>query len=709
MSVPSPFHVLQSSRSSLVVDCRGAVPAVLYWGAALDAVTSPEMLALLATRQETQANVAVEAPVALSPEFGAGFTGEAGIQVQRAGSEFGTYTELHDVESLGANGLKFVSSCARTKIEVTHRLELHPTSDVLVASTDLRNVGDTPLSVERCYAPCLPLPGHCDTVTGFEGRWANEFQQHSLRRFAGTYLRENRKGRTSHDCWPSVIVHEQSATERGGDVYGMHLGWSGNHRIRVEELADGRVYALLGELFHPGELRLAAGESYRSPALFAACSQNGFGGMSRSFHRYVRQELTDERVARDAKPVHFNTWEAVYFDTTEPKLSQLVDAASDVGVERFVLDDGWFRNRNSDTAGLGDWYVDDAVFPNGLGPLIAKVHDRGMQFGLWIEPEMANPDSDLLRAHPDWVLGLPPAPAVMTRNQCVLDLTRSDVVGYLYERLDALLSEYPIQYLKWDMNRDLNQPGDEAGRAAGHRQTLALYELMRRVREAHPTVEIESCASGGGRVDFGVLRFTDRFWTSDSNDPLDRLRIQQGFSLFLPPEVMGSHVGPRDCHITGRTTDMSLRAGVAMFGDFGIEADLLELSADEREELKAAVALHKRFRGLLFSGDGYRLATRSHEIAHGVVSADQTEALFSFATLDSEPRSTPGKLRLNGLRADQRYSVNIVWPQQPESYSTSILDVIDGAVVSGAALMQAGIQLPVLKPQSILVLHLQAD
>ncbi len=708
MSVTTPFHVLSSTRSTLVVDSRGAAPAVLYWGAALDSGTSPEMLALLATRQETQANVAVEAPVALSPEFGAGFTGEAGIQVQREGAGFGTYSTLQRVESLGPNGLMFVSACATAEIEIVHRLELHGKSDVLAASTEVRNVGTSPLLVERCYAPCLPLPAYCDVITGFEGRWSNEFQQHSHRRFAGTYLRENRKGRTSHDCWPSVIVHERSATEDRGDVYGMHLGWSGNHRLRVEELADGRVYALFGELFHPGELSLAAGESYRSPTLFATCSQEGFGGMSRSFHCYVRQELTDERVDREAKPVHFNTWEAVYFDTTEPKLGQLVDAAAEVGVERFVLDDGWFKNRHSDAAGLGDWYVDESVFPDGLGPLIAKVHDRGMQFGLWVEPEMANPDSDLLRAHPDWVLGLAGAPAVMTRNQHVLDLTRSPVVDYLYERLDALLSEYPIRYLKWDMNRDLNQPGDEAGRAATHRQTLALYELMRRIREAHPSVEIESCASGGARVDFGVLRFTDRFWASDSNDPLDRLRIQRGFSLFLPPEVMGSHVGPRDCHITGRTTDIALRAGVALFGDFGIEADLLELSADEQAELKAAVALHKRFRPLLFSGDSYRLMTRPHELAHGVVSADQDEALFSYATLDSEPRSTPDRLRLSGLRPDRRYSVHIVWPRDPRSYSASILDVIDGAVVSGAALMRAGIQLPVLKPQSILVLHLEA-
>lgn len=708
MSVATPYRILHSESSTLVVDCRDAVPSVLYWGAALDRSTTPEMLTLLATRQETQANVAVEAPLALSPEFGAGFTGEAGIQVHRNGRGFGTYSALKAVQASGDSGLTFVSTCAATEIEITHRLELHAASGVLTGTTEIRNIGETPLSVERCYAPCLPVPPHCDAVTGFEGRWANEFQRHTRRRFMGTYLRENRKGRTSHDSFPSVLVHAGTATEDSGDVYGMHLGWSGNHRLRVEELADGRLYALLGELFHPGELILEAGERYSSPTLYAACSAAGFGGMSRAFHCYVRDELTDARVNAAAKPVHFNTWEAVYFDTGEPALGRLIDAAADIGVERFVLDDGWFRNRHSDKAGLGDWYVDEDVFPDGLGPLIEKVHDRGMQFGLWVEPEMANPDSDLLRAHPDWVLGLAPAPAIMTRNQLALDLTRAEVVDYLYGRLDALLSEYPIAYLKWDMNRDLNQPGDGAGRAAAHRQTLALYDLMRRLRAAHPTVEIESCASGGGRVDYGVLRFTDRFWTSDSNDPLDRLRIQQGFSLFLPAEVMGSHVGPRDCHITGRTTSMALRAGVAMFGDFGIEANLLELTEAERGELKAAVALHKRFRALLFTGDAYRLTAAAHEIAHGVVAANKSEALFSYVTMDSEPRSTPGRLRLSGLQRDQNYTVSIVWPLQPSSYSTSVLDVIDGAVLSGDALMRAGMQLPVLRPHSILILHLEA-
>ena len=591
-------------------------------------------------------------------------------------------------------------------MEIEHRVGLDADSDVLFASTEIRNTSTENLRVDRCNAPCLPIPPHIDSITGFEGRWSNEFQRHTVPRFLGTYLRENRRGRTSHDTFPGVLLHTDVATEDDGDVYGLHLGWSGNHRLRVDEHSDGRAFVQVGELFYPGELFLGSGDSYRSPVLYAAYSDAGYGRLSRSFHRFVRENLTDARVTSTAKPVHFNTWEAVYFDMSPAVLEELVAAAADIGVERFVLDDGWFRKRNDDRAGLGDWYVDEDKFPDGLGPLIETVQRSGMQFGLWVEPEMVNPDSDLYRAHPDWVLGTPPAPAVVSRHQYVLDLTRTEVVDYLFSRIDALLSEYDVAYLKWDMNRDLDQPGDAAGRAATHAQTLAVYALLKRLREAHPRVEIESCASGGGRADFGILRYTDRIWTSDNNDPLDRLRIQRGFSTFFPAHVMGAHVGPRCCHITGRTTSMAFRAGVALFGDFGVEANLLEISEADRAELKAAIALHKKHRELLFGGDLHRLESSPQETAFGVVAADKAEALFSYAVTDTAKHSTPGRLRFRGLDPDMLYAVNVAWPLEPRTYSPSILDVLDKQPVSGAALMSAGMQLPVLDPQSVLIWHL---
>ena len=701
----SDFYTLSSDSSSLVIDCRSKLPAILYWGARLDAATTPEMLVLLATRQEARASVAEEATVALSPSLALGFPGDAGIQVHRNGRDWAVHATIDEVVE-GESALTIRSSCKSTQVAVEHDLALDADSGVLIARTRIRNLGDAPLSVDRCNAPAIPLPDRFRQITGFEGRWANEFQTHRVARYAGAYLRENRAGRTSHKTFPGLIVHTDDMTEHQGSGYGLHLGWSGNYRLRVDEFGDGRSSAQLGELFLPGEMTLAPGESYESPLLYGASSDAGFNRLSQAFHRYVRARLTDERVQGKLKPVHFNSWEAIYFDLSLDKLKPLVDAAADAGAERFVLDDGWFPGRNDDTAGLGDWYVDTNKFPDGLHPLVSYVHEQGMEFGLWVEPEMVNPDSELYRQHPDWALSAGDAPVVLSRHQLVLDLARAEVSDYLFERIDNLLSEYPITYLKWDMNRNLEQPGGADGRASVHRQTLAVYALMARLRRAHPKVEIESCSSGGARADFGVLAHTDRVWTSDSNDPLDRLSIQRGFSMFFPAEVMGAHVGPRHCHITGRTTSMAFRAGVALFGDMGIEANLLEVNAEELAVLKEAVALHKKHRALIFSGDLYRLETDDSENAFGIVAADKSEALCSWAQVGTMRRSLPGRLMFAGLASEARYKVELIWPAGERSWSTSVLDAVDGQALSGESLMRAGMQLPIVDPESLLVFHL---
>lgn len=324
--------------------------------------------------------------------------------------------------------------------------------------------------------------------------------------------------------------------------------------------------------------------------LYAASAENSLSVLSQCFHGYVAAHLTDERVVGRARPVHFNMWEATYFDLFKEKLHRLVDAAAQLGVERFILDDGWFKNRRSERAGLGDWWVDKTLFAEGSAPLTENFLAKGMEFGLWLEPKMVNPDSDLYRAHPDWVLHANPAPVLLARNQLVLDLSRPEVQDDLFERVDTLLAEYPITYLKWDMNRTISQPGDCLGRAAGHRKTLALYQLMARIRSAHPRVEIESCASGDGRADFGILAYSDSIWVSDSNDAFDRLRIQNGFSVFSPARLMGAHVAARDCHATGRSLSMAMRAGVALLGHMGIETNLLTMDVAGKTELTAAVA-----------------------------------------------------------------------------------------------------------------------
>ena len=699
------FYALHSRNCSLVIDCRGNAPAILYWGSRLSEATSPDMLSLLATRQELQACQAQEALITLSPEAATGFMGSPGVQMHRSGRQWAIYAKTKSV-NLVDNQLTIISQCHGAEIQLTHCLALHASTDVLTATTEITNIGSSALWLDRCDAPCIPVPMHYNKILGFTGRWANEFQQVSIDRFPGAYVRENRSGRTSHDSFPGVVVHTEDTNESSGSAYGLHLGWSGNHQLRIEEQHTGQAYAQLGELFFPGEMSLEPGEKYCSPTLYGTSTAHGFSAISESFHGYVRASLTDKRVRNKVRPVHFNTWEAVYFDLSYDRLCELADVAAEVGAERFVLDDGWFKNRKSDKAGLGDWFVDNTVFEDGLGPLIDHVKAKNMEFGLWVEPEMVNPDSDLYRAHSDWVLNADPAPLILSRNQLVLDLTRTEVQTYLFERLDALLTEYSISYLKWDMNRAVYQPNNQGGRAVGHYQTNALYTLLGRLRAAHPAVEIESCSSGGGRADFGILGFTDRIWTSDSNDALDRLRIQKGFSMFFPAEVMGAHIGPGVCHITGRILSMETRAGVAMFGHMGIEANLLEMDDDQTETLKAGVALHKKHRQLIHSGNLVRLNTQSNENGFGIIAQDGGEALFSYTQLDSLSHSVGGRLQFIGLDSNCLYQVSIVWPQEPKSYSTSILDVINGSVISGEALTKAGIQLPIMHPASLLVFHL---
>ena len=713
-----PFYTVHSLHCSLVIDCRGSGdgyethgPAILYWGPRLGVETTAEMLALMATRQEAQACMPEEAPIALSPELGAGFQGNAGIQVHREGMQWATYTKVESVTQDSGGGLTIISVCLASHIKVAHRLALDEQSDVLTATTELTNIGDSTLWVDQCNAPTIPVPMHYNKILGFAGRWGNEFQRQPVDRFMGTYLRENRSGRTSHDSFSGVILHTEQTNEGARAAYGLHLGWSGNHQIRVEEQFVGRAYAQMGELFLPGELSLEPNKSYCSPTLYGASTQRGLSSLSQCFHRYIRSHLRDSRSTEKPRPVHFNTWEAMYFDLSLERLCTLADEAAAVGAERFVLDDGWFENRRSDSAGLGDWFVDETVFPQGLSPLIDHVQAKGMEFGLWVEPEMVNPDSDLYRAHPDWILsagsGLGSVPLLLARNQLVLDLTRPEVEDYLFNCIDGLLSQYAISYLKWDMNRALYQPSGSKGRAVTHYQTLALYQLLTRIRQAHPTVEIESCASGGGRADFGILAHTDRIWTSDTNDALDRLRIQNGFSLFFPAELMGAHVGPKNCHITGRSINMATRAGVAMFGHMGIEANLLCMEESEKDELKAAVALHKQHRQLIHSGDLVRLESGDNENSFGVISRDRHQALFSYALLDSHRNSAPGRLCFSGLDPEAQYEINIVWPLKPSSISTSILDVINGAVISGDALTNFGVQLPIILPQSLLIFYIQ--
>lgn len=698
---------LSSQLCSLVIDCSKDIPCVKYFGNKLQDSNLYPMIELLGSRQEAKCALAEEVPLSLSPCLGDGFTGSPGLDIFNDSDAWSIGAKLVNVIQSDDQNVIFISKDEHRGIVIEHHLELEFCTNVLSACTKVINETDKPLHVNYCAAPTIALPDYITKIQSFEGRWALEFQQQEIDLFLGTFLRENRKGKTSHDNFPGVILHASYANEDQGECYGFHLGWSGNHRTRVELLPEQRTYLQMGELLGQGEIILNKSEVYTSPVLYCSYSAAGFGQLSDNFHQYVRSHILSQRVNSQPRPIHYNTWEGIYFDHDTDTLKELASIMADVGTERFVLDDGWFKYRRNDRAGLGDWEVDYDIYPDGLKPIIEHVKSLGMEFGIWFEPEMVNPDSDLFKANPEWVLSTRGNPQIAFRNQLVLDLTRPEVFDYLFEKIDAVLSEYPdITYIKWDMNRDINHTGDAQGISAIHQQTKLVYHLIDKIKVAHPHVDIESCSSGGARIDYGVLQHTDRVWTSDSNDALDRLLIQRGCSFFFPPEIMGSHVGPRDCHITGRRINIEMRIAVALFGSFGMEMDPRELTDEDKSLLRAATDFYKAHRELLHTGRVYRYDSDGTSIDFGVVAQDKSQAIFSYNSVVESKRTIPKRFRFKGLIPEANYRFNKVWPIELDEYTPSLLNKIEGQIFTGEVLMQFGMQLPITFPQTSLLFKL---
>ncbi|MEM6476671.1 MAG: alpha-galactosidase [Pseudomonadota bacterium] len=690
----------------------GSRPFILYAGPDLPSVTTQE-LALLSTRQHAPGSASTPVRGSLMNEIGTGISGPSGLIAHRAGQDWAIDLRVTRVERTGADAITIHCRDSNTDIASRHNFAIDPATGVLTCSTSIENHSSTTLELEWCAALCLPIDQRFDRVMSMTGRWSGEFAIEQIDAFQGSIVRENKAGRTSHDVFPGGFVVSRETNETQGLAVGYHLAWSGNHRLRVDRHSDGRAFVQMGELTFPGEIRLEQGDAYQTPEFVVSWSQEGLNGVSHRFHDHLVSQVLDDRALGKPRPVHYNTWEAVYFDHHEDTLIELAEAAADVGAERFVLDDGWFGGRRHDGAGLGDWWVSEDIYPNGLHPIADRVRELGMEFGLWFEPEMVNPDSDLYRAHPDWVLQADGVEAVPFRRQLTLDLTKAEVFDYLFAKITELVGTYKIAYIKWDMNRDTNHPGS-GGRGAMHRQTLAVYRLLEKLRVAHPELEIESCSSGGGRADFGILRHTDRIWTSDNNDARQRQHIMRGASHFFPLRVLGSHVGPKTCHITGREFSMAFRVASAVFGHMGMELDLREESEADLEVLRQGIALHKQHRELIHSGRFLRLESSATTNFIGCVSRDQSEALFSYAKLETELATLPARIQFAGLDPHKRYRIKMVWPEENPSISTpSIIDAADlrgdGSVFSGAALMGHGIQPPLTFPDTCLFYHLQAE
>ena len=707
-------HVrFDAADATLIFACaKGAPVSILYWGGALHADTDCAELEGLFARQGMHGVADVSLPLSLAMEPGLGHPMFQGFAAHRAGKDWGSRFEVGKVE-LREGGAKIICRDESTRLGLEYEIDFDARTGVLRIRSTLTNYGATPLDVSDMMTACLPVPDGMTDIIGFTGRWTQEFTQERVARNAATYLRENRSGRTSHFSYPAILLAATDTNESTGDVYGFHLAFSGNHCIRVDSLTDGRGLVSIGALLFPGEVRLAPGETYASPEIVAAYSGQGLSKLSRKFHDHVRTKLLSPEMRAKPRPVHYNTWEAVYFDHDVEKLKELATRAADIGVERFVLDDGWFGGRRHDRAGLGDWTVSRDVYPDGLGPLVDHVTGLGMEFGLWFEPEMVNPDSDLYRAHPDWVLGLEGVEQIPFRSQLALDISRPEVADYLFHAIDAILRDHDISYIKWDMNRDLSHPGDSSGVPRAFAQVGALYALLDRVRHAHPYVEIESCSSGGARADMGVLAHGDRVWTSDSNDALDRQVIQRGASFFLPLEVLGCHVGPAKCHVTGRRLSMEMRAATALMGHMGLELNLLTERTADLDVLKNAIDLHKKHRALLHNGDVFRLDSAPQLIASGVIARDKSEAIYSVAYVASDAKVLPGRFQFTGLDPQRSYRLQLIWPSDWQAIKgPSAIETLDlngeGAIFSGAALVHGGLQLPHAFPETCLLFYVAA-
>jgi alpha-galactosidase len=553
-------------------------------------------------------------------------------------------------------------------------------------------------------AMSVPVPGAiCEALT-FDGDWAREFSPRRTALGPGGLVLESRRGRPGHDRFPGFFLGEAGFGEDSGNVYAFTLGWSGNARLRADPQREGGWIVQLGELLLDGDEAYDGFDTPWAYATFSACGLNGAGAI---LQRFVRERISPPLAQSRPRPVHYNTWEAVYFKHDVTVLRDLAERAAQVGVERFVLDDGWFRGRDNDQTSLGDWTPDTHKYPAGLTPLIEHVRSLGMEFGLWVEPEMTNPVSDLARANPGWLRREADGSLTLQRNQAVLDFAAKGVSDHVFRVLTDLLSAHPISYVKWDMNRDLT--GLDAEVRPGHADYVrAVYDLIERVRAAHPVVEIEACASGGGRLDYGMLSLTDRVWTSDSNDALDRLEIQRNAAFFLPPEITGAHVGPSTCHITGRRLSLDLRAHVATFGHMGLELDLRAVPPPELARLSQHIANHVRFRPLIHSGVILRLSFADPDHS-GLCAAEPNGDLLALVVRKGSTRLGQGtNVRFPGLDADAQYLIQAVHPITPavEACLAPAL-VKDGVRLPGRVLSARGLDLFLARPETSVLLFLQ--
>jgi alpha-galactosidase len=554
-------------------------------------------------------------------------------------------------------------------VVVDLRYRMDAETGVLARSARIENRTRLPFTIEEAFAATWNLePGNDYQLRYLTGRWAGEWNLQQAALHPGKVVLESRRGSTGVEVNPWFAIERSSQPDQdAGDVWFGALGWSGSWQINVETDWQNRVRITGGYTPFDFSYVLAPGQSLETPEFYGGYSNAGVGGASRLLHRFELDNVVPQAPHRHLRLVLYNSWEATGFDVNEARQEALAEKAASIGVERFVMDDGWFGERKDDHAGLGDWYVNPQKFPRGLKPLIDKVHGLSMDFGLWVEPEMVNPNSDLYRKHPDWVLNFPGRPRTEGRNQLVLNLARDDVKAYVYGFLDKLLSENEISFLKWDYNRNWSEPGWPAGPLDRQREVYVkyvrnLYSILAGLREKHPRVEIESCSGGGARVDLGILRLTDEAWPSDNTDPFDRLSIQDGFTYGYAPGVMVAWVTDSPNWMNGRSTSLEFRFLSSMQGSLGIGADLNKWTSEDFAAAKRLVSEYKAVRGTVQDGALYRLispiGSSEYSVTESVARDGQQAAIFAFLHSSQKGQPYP-QLYLRGLDPKAVYSLHL--------------------------------------------------
>ena len=580
-----------------------------------------------------------------------------------------------------AQSLEIVLSDRASGVKVHLLYGVFPELDVITRAVRIENTQEEPVTVRKAMSLELDLEQRELDLIHFYGKHCMERQMERVPVGHGIRSVGSRRGSSSHHYNPFVILCDRDATEKQGECFGFAFVYSGNHCCEIERDQTEQVRLTMG--IHPYHFAytLGKGESFQTPEVIMAYSGEGMGKLSRIYHDAFRQNLIRSKYVEQPRPILVNNWEATYFDFNEEKIFAIAKEAKEIGLDMFVLDDGWFGERNDDFRALGDWYVNEEKLKGGLPALAEKIHGLGLKFGLWIEPEMVNEDSDLYRAHPDWAFEIPGRKPNRSRNQLNLDVSRKEVRDYVMGQIFEVLDACKVDYIKWDMNRSVDNvysnalPKERQGEVY-HRYVLGVYDMMERLVQRYPNLLFENCSGGGGRFDAGMLYYSPQIWCSDNTDAVDRLKIQYGTSFAYPPSTMGAHVSVCPNHQTGRTTPFETRAVVAGAGTFGYELDLMKMTDEEKALAKEQIQEYKAIEGLVQSGDYYRLTNpfenRNH-VLWQFVSKDKKETIVRGVQLHNEGNAAVYLIRLEGLEAKRHYE-----------------DTETGKVYTGAALMKAG-------------------